>query len=60
MWDTLANTSWILIFFVFQKRFSQYNLLRLKPDQSKLKDKYVPKIFRHQQHFIVIKLRQYE
>ena len=24
MWDTLPKTSWILIFFVFQKRFSQY------------------------------------
>jgi hypothetical protein len=45
MWDTLPNTSWILIFFVFQKCLSQNWHSAIYINQRAVKDKYVPKTF---------------
>lgn len=44
MWDTLANTSWISIFFVFQKHISQNQVLLSVSEHFWLRAKLITKI----------------
>jgi hypothetical protein len=66
MRDTLPNTSWSFDFLCISKALqSILSFIGLQQTtnnkQQTVKDKYVPKIFRHRHNqFIIIKLRQYE